>query len=113
MSDWMPKWPKRKTVNQLTVSGLDEIQFSEVPDRYVKGGLNKSAPTVLIENQKGYPRSNISDKFTRGKGDDSDDEYYNTSMNLVLSSHPNTPLLAEVIGTGKLLPMGLATLTSG
>ena len=31
--------------DQVTVSGLDdEIQSSKVPDRYAKGGLNKSAP---------------------------------------------------------------------
>ena len=80
MSDWMPKWPKRKTVNQLTVSGLDdEVQFSKVPDRYAKGGLNKSAPAVLSEHPKGYPGSNMAEKFTLGKGNESDDEYYDTS----------------------------------
>ena len=89
MSDWMPKWPKRKTVNQLTVSGLDdEIQFSKVQDSFAKGGLNKSAPAVLIENQKGYPGSNMAEKFTMGKGDDSDDEYYDTSNEF---SHVITP----------------------
>ena len=66
-------------VNQLILSGLDdEIQFSKVPDRYAKDGLNKSAPAVLIENKKGYPGNNMAEKFTMCKGDDSDDVYYDT-----------------------------------
>ena len=94
MSDWMPKWPKRKTVNQLTMSGLDDgIQFSKVPDRYAKGDLNKSAPAVLTENQKGYPGSNMTEKFTMGRGDDSDDEYYDTSFEFspVITTKHSTP----------------------
>ena len=111
MSDWRPKWPKRKTVNQLTVSGLhDEIQFGKVPDRYAKGGLNKLAPAVLIDNQKGYPGSNMAEKFTMGKGDDSDDMYLILPMNLVLLSNPSTPLTTKVIGIGKLLQRGMVTL---
>ena len=94
MSDWMPKWPKRKTVTQLTVSGLDdELQFSKVPDRYAKGGLNKSAPAVLSEHQKVYPVSNMAEKFTMCKGDDSNDKYYDTSdeFSPVITPKHSTP----------------------
>ena len=108
MSDWMPKWPKRNTRNNLTVSGLDEeVQFGKIPDKYPKGGLNKSAPAVLSENPNRYSGSNMAERFNRVTGDNSDDEYYDTSDELSPDIRPKHSTPFKDSSDRKINPKGV------